>query len=115
MIDGIGGRKDIGIVAILTHVAGLNVCKVLARSVNSVVTIDAIVRDIGVIEIGWQPADSGVAIIAVVAALDVILVLAGRRRAVMAGAASAQHLCVIDGKAWRPNVRGMAVLAHICR
>jgi len=79
------------------------------------VTIDSIGRDIGVIEIGWQPADSGVAIVAVVAALDVILVLAGRRRAVMAGAASAQHLCVIDGKAWRPNVRGMAVLAHICR
>ena len=114
VIDSEYRRENICRMTVFANIAGRDVRDVLTRRIDSVMAVDAVTRDIQVIEIGGQPADSGVAIVAVVAALDVILVLAGRRRAVMAGAASAQHLCVIDGKAWRPNVRGMAVLAHIC-
>jgi len=115
VVNGIGGRKDVGIVAILTNVAGLDMSEVLAGSVDTVVAVDAVIRDTGVVEVGRQPANGRMAIVAIVAALDVTEILPGRRQAIMAGATIAQHLRVIDREGGRPNVGGVAVLAHIRR
>lgn len=54
------------------------------------------------------------AVIAVVAARDVRRMLASGCYAVMAGAASPDHLGVIDDKHRLPNVRGVAVFADVC-
>ena len=104
VIDDIGRCKYIGIMTILAHVAGLNVCRILAGSVDSVMAVDAVIRDICMIEIGWQPADRGMAVVAVIAALNMSRVLTGCCHAIMAGATRAQYLRVVDRKCGCPDI-----------
>ena len=53
------------------------------------------------------------AVVAVNAARDMRRVFADRSDAIVARAASAQHLRVIDGVCWRPNIGVVAVFADI--
>ena len=73
-----------GIVAVLTHIAGQDVIEVFTDRVCAVVTTETITREIGGIEVCRQPGHRGVTIIAIVAALYVGGVLAGRNGTVMA-------------------------------
>jgi len=56
-----------------------------------------------------------VTVITIVAAGNVSRVFAGRCDAVMAGAAGAQHLCVVDRDRRLERDCAMAVLAYVCR
>jgi len=56
-----------------------------------------------------------VAIVAIGAARNVILVLAGRDDAVVAGATRTQNLRMVDGHYGLPQIRGVAVLADVSR
>lgn len=57
MVDRIYWHPYVGVVAILADITRLNVGRILARRVRAIMAIDAIVRNVGVIEIGRQPAD----------------------------------------------------------
>ena len=65
------------------------------------------------IEIGRYPGDGRVAVVAVVAGADMRRVLAGCDDAVVAAAARADDLRVVDGERWYPARRAVAVLAKI--
>jgi len=54
-------------------------------------------------------------VVAVVTAVDVRWVLAGRRDAVMTSATSANNLRMVDGKHGRPHITGVAVFADVAR
>ncbi len=110
------GRRrhpEVGAVAVLADIGCLHMRRAFASGVGAVMTAEAIVHYIQMVEIRGQPGDRRMTIVTVIAAGDMRGVFAGRRDAVMAGAASAQYLCVIDRKRGRPNIRRVAVLADI--
>lgn len=78
--------------AILTYISRLNVGGVFASGIDIVVATETTAGDVIVIEKGRNPARGGVAVVAVVAASDVVGVLACRNRTVMAGTAGAEDL-----------------------
>ena len=71
---------------------------ILASRVSAIVAACAVARDVDVIEVGREPRDSRVAIVAVVATGDVGWVLAGRSNAVVTGITGSEHLGMIDSK-----------------
>ena len=87
--------------------------RILAGRIRAVVAADAISRDVHVVEVRRYPGDCRVAVIAVLAARNVRRVLAGGDRAVMAGAAGAEYLCVVDGVGRRPDDVVVAVRADV--
>jgi len=98
MVDGVGGRPVEIVVTGLARVCRVQVGqRILARRADAIVAADAVVDDIGVVEIGRQPARGLVAIVAGVAGLDVVGVLARSDGPIVTGAAGAVHLQVIDG------------------
>ena len=115
VIDGIHGRERIGIVAILADAGCLDMCRDLAGRLGSVVTTRAIVDDVHMIEVGGQPTGCCMAVVTVVTARNVRRRLAGRRYAVVAGAARPQDLRVIDREYRCPDVGRMAILADVRR
>ena len=78
--------------AALTDICRLNVRQVLARRTETVVTTDAGVGDADVIEVCGDPGVCRMTVFTVVAAANVCRVLAGCRRAVMAGEAGSQDM-----------------------
>lgn len=84
VINGKDGRKHIGVVAIFANVAGLNVGGGLARCVYAVMAIKTVARNVDVIEIRWQPADCGMAVVTVVATVDVRRCFTSRDYAIVA-------------------------------
>jgi len=115
VIDNVDRREGTRIVAVLANNGGLYVGWVFACCRGSIVTTTAVVEDVRVIEIGWQPGGACVTVVAVGAARDVRGVFTRCRNAVMAGAAFAQHLRVIHRECWCPDVRVVAVLADVRR
>lgn len=109
------GRPNRCAVAILADVSCLDVRRTLADGIGAVVATNTVIHDVDVVEVGGQPRDCRVAVIAVVAAGDMRRVFAGRNCAVMTGAAGANDLGVVDEVRRYPDVRGMAVFAHIGR
>jgi hypothetical protein len=79
------------------------------------VATNAVIHYVDVVEVGGQPRDCRVAVIAVNATRDMRWVFAGCYCAVMTGAAGANDLGVVDEVGRYPDVRGMAVFAHIGR
>ena len=71
VVDHVGRGPDHVVVAVLAYIARIDVRGVLTRGLRAVMTIDTVARDVGVIKIGWSPRDSGVAIVAGVAAQNV--------------------------------------------
>ena len=89
--------------------------RILAGCVRAVMAAHAVARDVDVIEVGGYPPQRCMAVIAVIAADDVVGVLARRDHTIVARTASAQHIGVIYGKYRGPAIRCMAVLADTGR
>ncbi len=106
-------RPDGAAVAVLADVGCLHMRGALAGRVGAIVTAEAIVDDVGMVEVRGCPCNGRMAVITVIATGDVGRVFAGRLDAVMAGTASAQDLCVVHRKHRRPDVRSVAVLANV--
>ena len=97
VIDDHHRHKDICGVTVFTHNRRLNVCQAFTGCIRAVMAANAVASDVYVIEIGRQPANCAVAVIAIVAAGDMCRVLARGNGAIVAGAATSQNLRVIDG------------------
>jgi len=108
-------RPDIAGVTVFANIARLHVRGALARGFGAVVAAEAVACNIDVIEIGRQPRDGCVAVVAIVATGDMRRVFSRCRDAVMTGTASTGYLCVVDSIDGRPYVGAMAVLADIRR
>ena len=106
-------RKYISCVAVLTDIRSLNVCRVLAGCVGTVMAAGAVSGDIHMIEICWQPTNRTVAVVASVTAFNMGWVLTCGRYTVMAGATSTNYLGVIDNHHRRKHIRRVTVLADI--
>jgi len=101
--------------AVLTDVRCLHVSRILAGRVRTVMAAHTVPGDVDVIEIRRQPADGAVAVIAVIAAGNMVLAFAGGDVAVVAGPATTEDLGMVDDHDRRKHVRVMAVFAHIRR
>ena len=99
--------------AIFTNFRRLDMGRILAGRVGTIVAAGAIARDVHVIEIRRQPADSGVTVVAVVAADHVVLVLATGGHTVMTGTTGTHYLRVIDGESGDPYIRRVAVFTNV--
>ena len=101
--------------AIFAKVARTDVIVVLAERVCTVMTAKAITRYACMVEIGRQPGDRCMAVIAVIAARNMFRILSERDRAVMAGSASSNDLGVIDGHDRLKESNAVAILANVSR
>ena len=111
VINGRYRRPDICAVTIFADVGRLRVQWTLASRVCSVVAAYTVVDDVRVVEVGWQPRDGGVAVVAIVAAGNMRRMLANRYYTVMAGAAGADDLRMVNRKCRNPGVWCMAIFA----
>lgn len=115
VIDRKGRNPGIWRMAVFANNAGLNVVDSLARRVRAVVAACAVARDVDVIKVCRQPTRCGVAVIAVVTAGDMRWMFARCNNTVMAGAASPDHLRVVNCKGRYPDIGIVAILADIRR
>ena len=99
----------------LTHIGCQRVGWAFTRCIDAVVATETVVSDIGVIEVCRCPGHGRVAIVAVIAARDMPRVLAVRDRAVVAGDAGTEYLCVIDSIGGLPEDIVVAVFTHVRR
>ena len=113
VVDRKHGRKDIGRMAVLADVAGLNVSLVLAGRLSAVMAADAVVGDVYMVESCGPPGDRRMAVIAGITARYVRRVLAGCDAAIMTGAADADDLSVINRKRGCKDIGRVAILADI--
>lgn len=113
VVNGKHRGEHVSVVTVFADIACLYMCKVFACGVGAIVAVDAAARDIDVIEIRGQPASCRMAVIAGVAAGDVVECFPGRREAVMTGATGAHHLRMVNGVYRRKDIRVVAVLADI--
>jgi len=67
VINGHHGSKEAGGVAVLTNISRLDVCGDLADSVDTIVTADAVVADIGMVEKCRHPAIGLMTVVALLA------------------------------------------------
>jgi len=94
--------------------------KTLAGRFDAVVAAHAVADDVEMVEIGGQPPNRRMAVIAICAAANVSRMLASRRHAVMAGTACTQNLSVVDRDDRNERNRAVTVFAdvaclHVCR
>lgn len=115
MIDRYHGRKYVGRMAVLADVCRLRMGRVFTRRVGAIVATEAITRDIYMVEIRGQPADGAVAIVAIVAAGNVVGTLAFRNPTIVAGDTRAKHLGVVHHKHREEYRCAVAVFANIGR
>lgn len=55
VVNGEDRCKDVGVVAILTNIAGLDVCQILANGVHTVMAVNTLACDVQMVEVGRQP------------------------------------------------------------
>lgn len=113
VVHGVGRCPGNIVVAVLTHIGGLDVCRVLAGGFDTVVASGTVGDDIDVIEIGRQPCHRGVAVIALATRGDVSGILARRDRAIVTGITGAQYLGVVDHVCRCPQVTVVAILTNL--
>lgn len=113
MIDRHDRYENIRAMAVFTDIRRLNMPRVLAGRVGAVVAADAVSGDIDVVEICRQPGDRAVTVIAVVAARNVRRIFASGDDAIVACAATADYLGMVDSHCGRECIGGMAVFADI--
>ncbi len=94
---------------VFANVCGQDVHWSLTGSFHAVVTTDAVAGDVDVVEVCRCPGDGRVAVVAIVAARDVIGRFASRDCAVMARAAAPQYLRVIHAIHWLPHLGVVAI------
>lgn len=101
--------------AILAHIAGLDVVVALTRRRDTVVTVGAVASNGGVIEGRRHPGCGVVAGFAAIVTLDVGGVLTGRDGAIVATGAGADDISMVDPNHRYPSstVTGMAILAEV--
>ena len=87
--------------------------RTLAGCVGRVVAANAVIHNIGMVEIRRHPGHRRMTVIAIVAAGHMGRVFADSRDAIVAGVAGSAHLCVIDRVGGYPDVRCMAIFANI--
>lgn len=115
MIDP-GNRLPLsGFVAILADVGGLGVSTGFARRRAAIMTADAVTGDRGVIEVRMRPAIGGMAIVAAVAALNMIGILAGGRLTIVTTDAGPDRRIVVNPGDRLPLGRFMTGLANVGR
>jgi hypothetical protein len=112
MINSGGRYPGDDTMTVLADVGRLNVRKVLAGRIGTVVTARTITSDIDMVKIRRGPGSGYVTVITGVAAGDVCGCLAGCRIAVVTGAASTNYLDVVDSYCWRPKIHAVAVLTN---
>lgn len=113
VIDSHHGGENIGGVAVLANIRRLDVRQVLANCIGAVVAADTVSGDVDVVEVGGQPADRAVAVVAGIAARYMCQILAGGDHAVMAGTASADDLGVINGRHGNKRNRCMTIFTDV--
>ena len=113
MVDRIGRRPHIAVVAVLADIRGLYVCQILASGFDAVMAAEAVARDIHVIECRGSPGNRRVTIVAGIVAGDVRRVFADCDDAVMTGAADADDMRVVDGKCGHEHIGVVAVFADV--
>jgi len=79
--------EDSNIVAVLTEIGGLNMRRVFTDRIRAIVTAEAVIGDIDMVDVGRSPARCRMAVITGVAATNMGSVLAFGDRAVVAGVA----------------------------
>jgi len=104
VIHGRYGCPNRGVMAILANIGRQHVGRSLANSIGTVVAANTVVHDVDVVEVGGQPGNGGMAVIAIIAAGDVGRVFSGRYDAVMTRAAGTNDLCVVDRVSRSPDV-----------
>lgn len=104
VVDGVGWHPDVGRVTVFADLRRLDMGRVFAGCVGTIVATGAITRDVYVVKIRRQPANSGVTVIAVVAAIDMCRVLASCGQSIMTGATCADCLGVINGENGVPHI-----------
>ena len=104
-----------GGVAVFANIGRRYVRRVLAGCIRAVVTAETVVGDVDVIEVGRDPRDCRMAVIAVVAAGDMRGMLAGCGVAIVAGHAGSEHVGVVHHVSRRPGHVVVAVLADVRR
>lgn len=87
VVDGHHRVEHVRRVTVLANVSGLHVRWILADSIGAVMTANATTHNIHVVEVGGQPGDGAVAVVAGVAAIYVICIFSRRGDAVMTGTA----------------------------
>lgn len=112
MVNRVRRFPDVRTVAVLANVSCLNMRLSLTSRLHAIVATHTIAGDTDVIKISRQPADRRVTVITAVIARNVRRMFAGRRYAVVAGAAGTQHLRVIHGIGRGEDARIVAILAN---
>ncbi len=105
VINGHHRRKYIGGMAVFADIGCIYVPDILASRLGAIVAAYAVAHDIQVVEIRRNPAKRAVTVIAGITTGDMSLVLAGCSSPVVAGAAGADDLCVINGHCRRKYIR----------
>ncbi len=100
--------------AVLTSIGRLDMGRVLAGSIRSVVTTETVADNIEMIEVGRDPAIGRVAVITSVAAAYVCRVLVRGDRAIVAGRAGADDLIVVDSVGRHKDKIVVTVFAQVC-
>lgn len=113
VIDRIGGRKGVGVMAVFADVARLYMTWALAHGIDAVMAARTVSGDSRMIEVCGPPGDGRVAIVTGVAACNMGRVLASCDNAIMAIAAGPDDLRVINGEDWREYIGVVTVFANI--
>jgi len=56
VVNGEDGCKDVGVVAVLANITGLDVCQVLTNGIDTVMAVNTLASDVQMVKVGWQPA-----------------------------------------------------------
>ena len=98
---------------VFANICRLHMQRTLAGCVSRVVAANAVIHNIGMVEIRRYPGHRRVTVIASVAAGNMGRVFADSRDAIVAGVAGSADLCVIDRVGGYPDVRCMAIFTNI--
>ena len=116
MVNGKDGRKQVGVVAVFANVARLDVRRILAGCLDTVVAIDAVAGNVHVVEIRRYPTSRCVAVVTSVATRNVARRLSSRRETVVTGATGSGYLGMVDDVHRRKRIGIVTIFAHVgCR
>lgn len=115
MIDDDCRYPDRWAVTVFANTRCNNVHWPFASRIGAVVAGHAVADDVRMIEIRWCPGDRGVAVVTIIAARNMREIFPCCGEAVMAGAAAAQHLGVVNRNNRLPHDLAVAVFANVRR
>ncbi len=113
VINSVSRAEQVGVVAVLTNIRGLDMLRIFAGRVGAIVAADTVAGDVNVIESSGTPGHRRMAIVTGIIAGNVGGVFSSSYDAIVTGAATANHLCMVDGKHRHENVTIVAVFANV--